>query len=151
MRTDVVDDRAGLDDAGPADHAGHAIAALPLRILFTAKLRGAAVGPGKYFRPVVGGIHDDGVAFDAEFLELGEQFTDGGVVLDHAIGCDPETGLAYTLLFQMREDVHAGRVPPDEEWLAGLRIVFHEAQRSLAELLVYCLHALDGQRAGVLA
>ena len=149
VRTDVVDDRAGLDDAGPADHAGHAVAAFPLRVLLAAEHRGAAVGPGECFRAVVGGIHDDGVLFEAQFLELGEHLADVAVVLDHAVGIDAEAGLALGLLLQVREDVHAGGVPPDEERLVGLLGALHEVQRLGGDFLVDRLHALLGQRAGV--
>ena len=74
VRADVVDDGAGLDDAGPADGAGHAIGAFPVARLFVAERRRAAVRPGEFLRAVVGGIHDDGVVLEAEFLELGEHF-----------------------------------------------------------------------------
>ena len=150
VRAHVVDDRAGLDDAGPADQAGDAVAALPLRVLLAAEHRRAAVGPVEELRAVVAGIHDDGVVLDAQFLELGEQLADMAVVLDHAVGIDAETGLAFAFLLQMREDVHAGGVPPDEERLVGLLGAFHELERTGGDFLVHRLHALLGQRAGVL-
>ncbi len=49
----------------------------------------------------------------------------------------------------MREDVHAGRVDPDEEGLAGGVGVADEGDRLLKHLVVDGLHALAGQRAGV--
>ena len=88
VRTDVVDDRAGLDDAGPADQRRHAVAAFPVGVLLTAEHRRAAIGPAHAFRAVVGGIHDDGVLFEAQLLELGEHLADMAVVLDHAVGID---------------------------------------------------------------
>ena len=94
VREDVVEDGAGLDDAGPADGARHAVAAFPVAVLLAAEGRRAAVGPGELLRAVVGGIHDDGVVFEAEFLELVEQLADVRVVLDHAVGIDAEAGLA---------------------------------------------------------
>src|ERR1044071_6613503 len=45
MRDDLVDLRARLDDAGPADYAGNAIAAFPARVLLAAERRCPAVGP----------------------------------------------------------------------------------------------------------
>ena len=51
---------------------------------------------------------------------------------------------------QVREDVHAGGVPPDEERLAVLVRVVHEVERLGGDLLVDRLHALPGQRTGVL-
>jgi hypothetical protein len=50
----------------------------------------------------------------------------------------------------VREDVHPGRVPPDEEGLVvGVRPV-DRAHGPGQELLVHGLHRLLGQRAGVL-
>ncbi len=100
---------------------------------------------------VVGGVHDDGVVGDAQFLELLEQLADHGVVLDHAVGVNAEAGLALALWLEVRPDVHAGGVPPDEERLAVLVRLVHEVQRALGDLFVDRLHALLGQRAGVLA
>ena len=51
-------------------------------------------GQEKDFRPVVGGIHDDGVLFETQFLELGEQLTDVAVMLDHAVGIDTQAGFS---------------------------------------------------------
>ena len=50
----------------------------------------------------------------------------------------------------MREDVHAGRIPPHEERLAVLVRLVDEAERRRGDFLVHRLHALLGQRAGVL-
>ena len=84
----------GLMTPGQRMTRGHAVAALPLRVLLAAEHRRAAIGPGECLRAVVGGIHDDGVLVEAEFLELGEHLADLAVVLDHAVGIDAETGLA---------------------------------------------------------
>ena len=46
--------------------------------------------------------------------------------------------------------MHAGRVPPDEEWLAVAVGLLHELQARVEELLVHRLHALGRQGAGVL-
>ena len=72
------------------------------------------------------------------------------VVLDHAVGVDSETGLAFRLLLQVREDVHAGGVPPDEEGLVGLLGTLHEVEGLGGDFFVDGFHALLGQRAGVL-
>ena len=88
MCADVVDDRAGLDDAGPADRGRDAESTFPLRGLLAGEHRRAAVRPGEYFGAVVGGIHDDGIVFDAQFLELGEQLANHPIVFDHAVGVD---------------------------------------------------------------
>ena len=118
VREDVVDDRAGLDHAGPADHRRHAVAAFPVGVLLAAERRGAAVGPGERLGAVVGRVHDDRVVGDAELVELGQQLADHAVVLDHAVGVDAEPGLALGLRLEVGPDVHPGRVVPDEERLA---------------------------------
>ena len=149
MRADLVDHRARLDDAGPLDRGRHAIAALPVGVLLAAEHRRSAVGPGERLGAIVGRVHDDGVVFQAELLELGQQLADVAVVLDHAVGVDALPGLAVRLRLQVREDVHAGRVPPDEEGLVGLLRPLHEVERLGRHLLVDRFHALARQRAGV--
>ena len=124
---DLVAHRAGLDDAGPADGGRHAVAALPVGVLLPAEGRRAAVGPGELLRAVVGGVHDDRVVFEAELLELVEQLPDHRVVLDHAVGIGAEAGLARALLLEVREDVHAGGVPPEEERLVRLLRAFPDS------------------------
>ena len=149
MRPDVIDDRAGLDDTRPAHHAGHAVTALERRVLLAAEHRRAAIGPGEHLRTVVGRVHDDGVVVEAQFLELVEHLADLAIMLDHAIGIDAETGLACNAFLQVREDVHLGGVPPQEERLVGLLGALHEVDGLGVDLLVDGLHALLGQRAGV--
>src|SRR5262249_57981964 len=63
---------------------------------------------------------------------------------------DAEAGLALGVLLQMRPDVHARGVPPDKERLADLVLFLHERERGSRDLLVDRLHALLGERAGVL-
>src|SRR5262245_2195965 len=46
--------------------------------------------------------------------------------------------------------MHARRVPPDEEGFAGPVLLLHERQRPRGNLLVDRLHALLGERAGIL-
>ena len=145
---DVVVDGAGLDNAGPTDGAGHTVAAFPVFVLLAAEGRGAAVGPAKLLRAVVGGIHDDGVVLEAEFFELVEELADHAVVFDHAVGVGAEAGLACILLLEVGEDMHAGGVPPEEEGLVGLLRFFQIVERSLREFLVNRLHALDVERPG---
>ena len=146
---DVVDDGAGLDHAGPAEEHRHAVAAFPLGVLLPAEHRRAAVRPAKGFGPVVGGIHHDGVLLEAECLELVEHLADVAIVFDHAIRIDAQAGLAVRFLLQVREDVHAGGVPPEEERLVRLLGALHEIQRLRRHFLVHGLHALAGERAGV--
>ena len=107
VRADVVDDRAGLDDAGPADQARNAEGALPVGRLLALEGRGAAVRPGNPFGAIVGRVDDDGVVGGAEIVEQLQQLADVAVRLHHAVGIEAEAGLALRLLLQMREDVHA--------------------------------------------
>ena len=58
------------------------------------------------------------------------------VVLHHAVGVHTETGHALGLLLQVREDVHAGRVPPAEERLVVLDRLLHELEARVEEFLV---------------
>jgi hypothetical protein len=91
-----------------------------------------------------------GVLVQAQLLQLVEQLADHGVVLDHAVGVDAQAGLALGLLLEVRPDVHAGGVPPQEERLALALRVGHEAHGLAGELLVHRLHALDVERPGQL-
>jgi hypothetical protein len=121
-----------------------------LGVLLAAEHRGAAVGPGEGLGAVVGRIHHDGVVGDAELVELREQLADLAVVLDHAVGVDAEAGHPLRCRLEVGEDVHARRVPPQEERLAvGLRLV-DEGERLGRHLLVDGFHARARQRAGVL-
>jgi hypothetical protein len=73
------------------------------------------------------------------------------VVLHHAVGIDAEPGLALGRGLETGPDVHAGRIEPDEERLAVADGAIDEVGRGLQKLLVDRLHALLGERAGVLA
>ena len=62
----------------------------------------------------------------------------------------PRPVLPSRLLLEVRPDVHAGGVPPEEERLVRLLRVGHEADRLLGELVVDGLHPLLVERAGAL-
>ena len=103
-------------------------------------------------RTVVGGVHDDRVFGDAEFVEQAQQVADEVVVIEHRVvvlGL-PAPGAADALGFGMGAEMHVGGVEPDEE--RGLRLVLaaDEIRCGVAELLVDGLHPLLGQRPGVL-
>ena len=68
MCGNVIHNSSWLNSARPLDESWHAIAALPLRVLFTAKHGGSAIGPRESFRAVVAGIHNDGVLIQTKFL-----------------------------------------------------------------------------------
>ena len=73
------------------------------------------------------------------------------VVLHHAVGIDAEAGLALGLGLEPRPDVHAGRIEPNEEGLLVSVRAVDEVDRGGEELLVDGLHALLGERPGILA
>ena len=62
----------------------------------------------------------------------------------------PRPVLPYAFLLEVRPDVHARGVPPEEERLVRLLRLLHIIQRELGDFLVNRLHALDGERAVVL-
>ena len=150
-REDVVDLGARRHQAGPAHHRRHAVAAFPVGVLLAAERRGAAVGPGERLGAVVGGVDHDRVVGDAEIVELLQQLADLAVMLDHAVGIDAEPGLALRLGLEAGPDVHAARIEPDEERLLVPVRAVDEVDRGLEEFLVDRLHALLGERPGVLA
>src|SRR3972149_1330371 len=62
---------------------------------------------------------------------------------------DSAAGLASRLLLQVREDVHARGVPPEEERLVRLLGALNEVERLSRDFSVHRLPALLRQRAGV--
>ncbi len=143
-------DRAGLDLAGPPYEARHAPAAFPVGVLLAVERRVGAVRPGVVLGTVVGRVHDDRVVGDAELVELVEHLADLLVVRDHAIAVVVLSALAAVLRGQVRPEVHRRRVVPEEEGLVRLGLLLHPPDRGRRDLLVDGLHALLGQRAGVL-
>src|SRR5262249_4913907 len=75
--------------------------------------------------------------------------TDVAVVLHHAVRIDAQPGYTFRLFFQVRPDVHAGRVPPHEERLVIIDGLFDELDTGVEEFLIDRSHALDRERAGV--
>ncbi len=150
-REDVVDLGSGRHLAGPAHHRRNAIAAFPIGVLLAAERRGAAVGPGEGLGAVVGGVDDDRVIGDAEIVELLQDLADLSVVLHHAVRIEAEPGLALRLRLEPGPDVHAAWIEPDEEWLLVPVGPVDEIDRGLEKLPVDRLHALLGERAGILA
>ena len=68
----------------------------------------------------------------------------------HAIGINPEAGLVFPFIAEVRPDVHPAGVPPHEERLAVLMRLVHELDRVGGDFVVHGFHAFDGQRTGVL-
>jgi len=150
----AVLDLACRHAARPADHGRRAEAALHDRALALCERGLSAVRPGEDLGSVVGGEHDDRVVVDAHVLELLHHQADVVVELRHAGFMDRPAVLrvAQRLILrrQMRHDVHAGRVEPQEERLAvGPRLV-EELEGEVADFVVHRLHPLRAQLAAVL-
>src|SRR5215471_10733048 len=107
-------------------------------------------GQGEDLSTVVGGPYNDRVVGDPEVVDLLEQLSDHAVVLYHAVGVRTEPGLPLRREFEMREDMHARGVEPDEERLAILVGLVHDLERAVEELLVHGLHTLGVEGASVL-
>ena len=150
VRDDAVERRAGREVAGPAHEARDAVGAFPVRVLLAAERRGAGVGPGVVVRAVVGGILDDGVVGEAEVVDQLEQLADLHVVLDHAVAVFVLPGDAAVLRLHVGAEVHARGVPPAEEGLARLGLPRDELLGGGGHFVIDGLHALLGERAGVL-
>ena len=92
-------------------------------------LRNGAVPPSgqkNFSAPLSVGVHNDSVVGDSKLVEFVEQLADVTIVFDHAVRIDAKTGDAFAFLFEMREDVHPGGVPPKEE-----RFVLKATERSM--------------------
>ena len=103
-------------------------------------------------RAVVGRVLDEGVLGDAELVEQVEHLADVLVVVDHRVVVRrlPAAGLAEAPLLGVREQVHVRGVEPHEPGLAGLVLPLDEVRGRGDELVVAGLHALLGERPGVL-
>ena len=95
MCTDIIDDGTRFDGARPLDGGWHTETTFPLCRLLIAEHRRTAVRPGKYLCAVIRGVHDNGVVFNTQFLELGQQLDNMAVVFDHAIGVNTKACLAF--------------------------------------------------------
>src|SRR5262245_48954018 len=72
-------------------------------------------------------------------------------MLDHAVRIDAEPCPPLGFGFEMRPDMHAGWVEPDEERFAVPMRTIDEVERRFQEFLVDRLHALFSERASVFA
>jgi hypothetical protein len=83
-----------------------------------------AIGPGEDFGAVIRGEDHDGVVVDADVLEFLHHQADVVIELGHAGFLFRPAILRvahrFILLGEMRDDVHARRVEPDEKRLAVL-------------------------------
>ena len=146
---ELVGDCARFDHARPADQAWHAKGALPVGVLLGAEVRHRAVGPGIHVRAVVARVDDDCVARDAHVVEGLEERADGLIVLDHAIEVLAVAVLvaATVLGADMGAQMHARRVEPAEEGLAGLVLALHVLDGRGGGLVVDRFHPFLGERA----
>jgi len=92
------------------------------------------------------------VVGNAELVELVEHGADVLVMIDHGIvvGALPASGLAQALRLHMGTEVHVSEVHPGEERLTGLVLLLDERCRPGGHVVIDGLHALLGERAGVL-
>ena len=140
MGHDLVDDGAGLDDAGPLRHHGHAESALVGTALLAAERVVAAVGPAEDLCAVVAGEQHDGVIGDTELIKLVEDLPDLPIQLHHRVGEEPKPALALPLRRQVGPDVAPRGVVPQEERRVRRHGAVDEVQRAADELGVDVLH-----------
>src|SRR5437764_1616575 len=73
-------------------------------------------------------------------------------MLNHAVcvfGSRIETWLVAVLGAHMGAEVHPRRIHPAKERLVGAHLPLHEVDRRGGGLVIDCLHALLGKRAGI--
>src|SRR5450755_1260333 len=152
MLDDAVGDGSCRNLARPAREHRHAERAFPVRILLAAKRRHAAIGPRVAMRSVVGRVHDERVLGDAQLIEIIEYVAHILVMVDHRVVVWrlPAAGLTQARWLGVRIQVHEREVQPDEERFARLVLTLDEVLRPCGELVVTGLHALGGERPGVL-
>ncbi len=103
-------------------------------------------------RAVVGGVDDDGVLGDTEFVQHIEHRADVLVVVDHRVvilGL-PQPRLPTTLRLGVGERVHVGEVAPHEEGVARVVLTLDVVDRGVGDVIVDGFHPLRVQRPGVL-
>src|SRR5262245_35147190 len=148
---EVVDPGARWHQTRPAYQRRDAVATLPVGVLLSPERRRSSIRPGKSFGAVVRGVDHDRVVANAELVEFPQELANLSIMLHHAIRIDAEPRPSLRFGLEMRPDVHAGRIEPDEERLAVVLRAIDEIKRRLEEFLVDRLHALFGERTGVLA
>ena len=95
---------------------------------------------------------DEGVVGDAELIEVVEYVTDELVMIDHRVVIIrlPAARLALALGLGVGEQMHVGGVEPYEERFAVLVLAPDKILGGCRKFVVAGLHALLGERAGVL-
>ncbi|MCY1406818.1 hypothetical protein D9M71_220980 [compost metagenome] len=150
---DAVGNLVGRHLAWPANDCRYPEATLHDRAFAHGERSRAAIGPGEVFRTIVGGENHDGVVVHAVFFQLRQDVAHNVIELRH-------TGFLFrpailrvahglVLVGQVRDDVHAGRVEPDEERFVVLLGLVDEREGLVANLLVDGFHPLRIERSGV--
>ena len=152
MAHQLVGHRARLDVARPAHQHRHPERALPVRVLLRPEWRHRAVRPSVHVRSVVARVDEDRVVRDAKVVQGLEERADRLVVLDHAVDVLAVTVLVTTAVLgaDVRAQMHARRVVPNEEWFARDVLALHKVDRRSGGLVVDRFHALLGESARVL-
>ena len=151
---DLVRDDARRDLARPADHLRNAERALPVRVLLAPERRHSRVRPGVHVRPVVGAVDDDRVLGDAELVEHVEQLRRRSCRgRSSCRGTATASGPAWPRLsgFGCVRKCMCVVLTQHEERRSAVVLALDEVHRAASsELVVDGLHALLGQRPGVL-
>src|SRR5271170_7951068 len=130
---------------GPAEDGRTTETSFEGRTLAARKWCLPTVGPGKVFGAVIGRENYDGVVVNPHVLELLHHCTGDVIKLRHPGFFDGPTvlGCAHGVVFrrQVRDDMHARGVEPEEERLA-VALGFVEERHCIREdLVVNCFHS----------
>ena len=139
----------------PGQRTRHGTRNAPSQLVFFSRAEPGhgSVRPRVHVRSVVAGVDDDGVVRDAHVVERLEQGADGVVVLEHAVDIlAVAVGVTAAMLSaDVGAQVHAGRVEPARRTACLPALLpFHVVDGRGRGLVVDRLHALLGERAGIL-
>ena len=121
-------------------------------MFFVAERRHGAVRPGIHVRPVVSRVDHNRIVGDIELVECFEQLANIAIVFDHSITVFiiGHAALATHRSAHMRDRVRTHHIHPNEERPFRLCLSFDEVDRRIGGFIVDRLHALSGQRAGII-
>src|SRR5438093_539398 len=153
-RNDAVLDFASRDMTRPTDHGRHAEAAFEPRSLAACKRSLTTIGPGEVLGSVVGAKYDYCVGVQAIVLHVLHDRANDVVELRHTGFLDRPAVFwcAHLLVLfrQMCDDMHPGRVKPEEERLSVLSCLVGELKRVTKDFVIDGLHSIWTQGTGVL-
>jgi len=152
MRHDLVRHCAWLDLTRPTDHRRDPESAFPVGVLFVAERGHCGIWPGIHVRAVVCAVEYDRVVRHTELIDLLQHGPDVLVVIDHdvMIYVLPAASLTDTRGLRMRAEMHVSEVYPAEKRFAGLGLLIDEGCGTIRDVVVNRLHALPGERSGIL-